>query len=92
MEFYHDTGSEGEVAVKEEPHDEKTMLVLARPAVARSEPNLDRERPHMILPDAWLETSDSEIIEQGERSNKICFGMVCMLLGTLSITLARGSC
>jgi len=65
--------------VKKEESEEKAGMHLNLPfheVISRPKPPL-LERPHAILPDAWLDIENSKIVKDDVASSRICFGMVC---------------
>jgi hypothetical protein len=72
--------SVGEGGIAKKEHDlEKAGIPLSLPIHQEiSRPKASLERPHTILPDAWLDIEGSEIINDDGTSSRICFGMVRM--------------
>jgi hypothetical protein len=74
----NESGPEG-IVMKKEDRQEKPGIPLALPfhteTLIRKTPP---ERPHLILPDAWLVTGYSGRVDEDGSSSKICFGMVCI--------------
>jgi hypothetical protein len=74
----NESGPEG-IFMKKEDDQEEPGIPLALPfhtetLISKPLP----ERPHLILPDAWLVTGYSERVGEDGSSSKICFGMVCI--------------
>jgi hypothetical protein len=83
---YNESGPGG-IVLKKEEDQEKAGIPSALPFHAEILiPKTPPERPHLILPDAWLVTGYSERVEEDGSSSKICFGMVCIIAQTHSCT------
>ncbi len=75
---FNESGQEG-IVMKKEDLEEKAGIPLALPFHTETLiPKTPTERPHLILPDAWLVTEYSERVDEDGSSSKICFGMVCI--------------
>jgi len=64
---------ESNIVKREEPDEGR--LPLSHGEGSRHEAPL--ERRNAIIPDAWLDVDEFEIVKDGIDSNMICFGMVC---------------